>query len=59
MGKEKCYCVIGNKILNVERIETEKYKINHIYTYSFGRTLPKQGEVSKDYIDWLLSNKEG
>ena len=40
-------------------IETEKYKINHIYTYSFGRTLPKQGEVSKDYVDWLLSNKEG
>ena len=51
MGKEKCYCVIGNKILNVERIETEKYKINYIYTYSFGRTLPKQGEVSKDYVD--------
>ena len=59
MGKEKCYCVIGNKILNVERIETEKYKINYIYTYYFGRTLPKQGEVSKDYVDQLLSNKEG
>ena len=59
MEKEKYYCVIGNKILGIESTETGKYKVNHIYTYSFGRTLPKQGEVSKDYVDWLLSNKEG
>ena len=59
MEKEKYYCVISNKILNVERIKTGKYKINHIYTDPFGRTLPKQGKVSKDYVDWLLSNKEG
>ena len=26
MRKEKCYCVIGNKILNVERIEIENIK---------------------------------
>lgn len=59
MEKEKCYCVIGNKILSVNRTETGEYKINHIYTEPFGRTLLKQGEVSKDYVDWLLSNKEG
>ena len=59
MGKEKCYCVIDNKILSANRTETEKYKINYIYTYSFGRTLLKQGEVSKNYVDWLLSNKKG
>ena len=59
MGKEKYYCVIGNKILGIWRTETGKYKVNHIYTYSFSRTLLKQGEVSKDYVDWLLSNKKG
>ena len=58
MGKEKCYCVIGNKILSVERTETGKYKVNHVYTDPFGRNLPKQGEVNKDYVDWLLSNKK-
>ena len=58
MGKEKCYCVIGNKILGIGRTETGKYKVSHIYTDPFGRMLPKQGEVSKDYVDWLLSNKE-
>lgn len=57
MEKEKYYRAIGNKILSVERTETGKYKVNHVYTVPFGRTLPKQGEVSKDYVDWLLSNK--
>lgn len=58
MGKEKYYRAIGNKILSIERIETGKYKVNHVYTDPFGRTLPKQGEVSKDYVNWLLSNKK-
>lgn len=48
MEKEKYYRAIGNKILSVERTETGKYKVNHVYTDPFGRTLPKQGEVSKD-----------
>lgn len=59
MEKEKYYRAIDNKILSIERIETGKYKVNHVYTDPFGRTLPKQGEVSKDYVNWLLSNKKG
>ena len=58
MEKEKYYRAIGDKILSAERTETGEYKVNHVYTDPFGRMLPKQGEVSKDYIDWLLSNKE-
>ena len=58
MGKEKYYRAIGNKIFSVGRTKAGKYKITHIYTDPFGRMLPKQGEVSKDYVDWLLSNKE-
>ena len=59
MEKEKHYRAIGNKILSVECAETAKYKVNHVYTDPFGRALPKQGEVSKGYVDWLLSNKKG
>jgi hypothetical protein len=58
MEKETYYRAIGNKILSVTRTETGKYKVNHVYTDPFGRILPKQGEVSKDYVDWLLSNKK-
>lgn len=58
MEKGIYYRAIGNKILSVTRTETGKYKVNHVYTDPFGRVLPKQGEVSKDYVDWLLSNKE-
>lgn len=58
MGKEKYYRAIGDKILSVECTETGKCKVSHVYTDPFGRMLPKQGEVSKDYVDWLLSNKE-
>ena len=57
MEKETYYHAIDNKILSVTRTETGKYKVNHVYTDPFGRVLPKQGEVSKDYVDWLLSNK--
>lgn len=59
MKKEKYYRAIGNKILSVERTGTRKYKVNHVYTDPFGRNLPKQDEVNKDYVDWLLSNKKG
>lgn len=41
MEKEKYYRAIGNKILSVERAETRKYKVNHVYTDPFGRALPK------------------
>ena len=58
MEKEKYYRAIDNKILSVERTKTGTYKVSHVYTDPFGRMLPKQGEVSKDYVDWLLSNKE-
>ena len=58
MEKEKYYRAIDDKILSANRTEAGKYKINHIYTDPFGRTLSKQGEVSKDYVDRLLSNKE-
>ena len=56
--EKKYYRAIGDKILSVERTETGKYKVSHVYTNPFGRTLLKQGEVNKDYVDRLLSNKE-
>ena len=59
MEKELYYRAIYDKIFRMERIkESGQYKITHIYTDPFDRKLPKQGEVSKDYVDWLLSNKE-
>ena len=60
MEKELYYRAVYDKIFRMERIkESEQYKITHIYTDPFGRTLSKQGEVSKNYVDWLLSNKKG
>lgn len=60
MKKESYYRAVNEKIFRMDYIEEiDKYKISHVYTDSFGRILPKQGEVSKDYVDWLLSNKEG
>lgn len=60
MEKELYYRAVYNKIFRIERIkESGQYKITHIYTDPFGRNLPKQGEVNKDYVDWLLSNKKG
>lgn len=60
MEKELYYRAVYDKIFRMERIkESGQYKIAHIYTDPFGRNLPKQGEVSKDYVDWLLSNKKG
>ena len=60
MEKELYYRVVYDKIFRMERIkESGQYKIAHIYTDPFDRNLPKQGEVSKDYVDWLLSNKKG
>ena len=35
MEKEKYYRAIGDKILSVERTETGKYKVNHVYTDPF------------------------
>ena len=60
MEKELYYRAVYDKIFRMERIkESGQYKITHIYTDPFGRNLPKQGEVSKGYVDWLLSNKKG
>ena len=60
MEKELYYHAVYDKIFRMERIkENGQYKITHIYTDPFGRNLPKQGEVNKDYVDWLLSNKKG
>ena len=60
MKKELYYRAVYDKIFRIERIkESGQYKITHIYTDPFGRKLPKQGEVNKDYVDWLLSNKKG
>ena len=60
MKKELYYRAVYDKIFRVERIkESGQYKITHIYTDPFGRKLSKQGEVNKDYVDWLLSNKKG
>ena len=60
MEKELYYRAVCDKIFQMERIkESGQYKITHIYTDPFGRKLPKQGEVNKDYVDWLLSNKKG
>lgn len=60
MEKELYYRAVYGKIFRMERIkESGQYKITHIYTDPFGRNLPKQGEVNKDYVDWLLSNKKG
>lgn len=60
MEKELYYRAVYDKIFRMERIkESGQYKITHIYTDPFGRNLPKQDEVNKDYVDWLLSNKKG
>ncbi len=60
MEKELYYRAVYDKIFRMERIkESGQYKITHIYTDPFGRNLLKQGEVNKDYVDWLLSNKKG
>ena len=60
MEKELYYRAVCDKIFRMECIkESGQYKITHIYTDPFGRKLPKQGEVNKDYVDWLLSNKKG
>lgn len=59
MKKESYYRAVNEKIFRMDYIEEiDKYKITHVYTDPFGRMLLKQGEVSKDYVDWLLSNKE-
>lgn len=60
MKEELYYRAVYDKIFRIERIkESGQYKITHIYTDPFGRNLPKQGEVDKDYVDWLLSDKKG
>lgn len=60
MKEELYYRAVYDKIFRIERIkESGQYKITHIYTDPFGRNLPKQGEVDKDYVDWLLSDKNG